>query len=145
MQRSEFSERDGAQMLLATGVVLLMSLLSMAIFGVKVAGLTIPHDAASDDVIVTTEEVMGPLQSLSQARTDMWIAGGLEGSEAAELAIETVHDDLLHHGELRGVEVKLTNITITENGANLLNVTGQLGVSDGEAMLSVDVAFTLDV
>jgi hypothetical protein len=33
-------------MLLATGVVLLMSLVSMAVFGVKVAGLTIPHDAA---------------------------------------------------------------------------------------------------
>ena len=34
------SDRDAGQMLLATGVVLLMSLLSMAIFGVKVAGLT---------------------------------------------------------------------------------------------------------
>ena len=31
------SDRDAGQMLLATGVVLLMSLLSMAIFGVKVA------------------------------------------------------------------------------------------------------------
>ena len=145
MQESKLSERDGAQMLLATGVVLLMSLLSMAVFGVKVAGLTIPHDAASDDVIVATEEVMESLQSLSQARTDMWVAGGLEGSEAAGLAIETVHDDLLHHGELRGVEVKLTNISITESGVNQLNVTGQLGVSDGEAMLSVDVAFTLNI
>ena len=35
-------DRDAGQMLLATGVVLLMSLLSMAIFGVKVAGLTMP-------------------------------------------------------------------------------------------------------
>lgn len=145
MHESKLSERDGAQMLLATGVVLLMSLLSMAVFGVKVAGLTIPHDAASDDVIVATEEVMESLQSLSQARTDMWVAGGLGGSEAAGLAIETVHDDLLHHGELRGVEVKLTNISITESGVNQLNVTGQLGVSDGEAMLSVDVAFTLNI
>ena len=61
MLKNDLSQRDGAQMLLATGVVLLMSLLSMAIFGVKVAGLTIPHDAASDDVIVTSEEVMESL------------------------------------------------------------------------------------
>ena len=98
-----------------------------------------------DDVIVATEEVMESLQPLSQARTDMWVAGGLEGVEAADLALETVHDDLLHHGELRGVEVKLTNITISEIDSSQLSVTAQLGVSDGEAMLSVDIAFILDV
>ena len=59
MLKNDLSQRDGAQMLLATGVVLLMSLLSMAIFGVKVAGLTLPHDAASDDVIVTSEDGHG--------------------------------------------------------------------------------------
>jgi hypothetical protein len=69
----------------------------------------------------------------------------LEGVEAADLALETVHDDLLHHGELRGVEVKLTNITISEIDSSQLSVTAQLGVSDGEAMLSVDIAFFLDV
>lgn len=145
MLKNDLSQRDGAQMLLATGVVLLMSLLSMAIFGVKVAGLTIPHDAASDDVIDTTEEVMESLQPLSQARTDMWIEGGLEVVEAADLALETIHDDLLHHGELRGVEVKLTNITISVIDSNQLSVTAQLGVSDGEAMLSADIAFVLNV
>ena len=51
-------DRDAGQMLLATGVVLLMSLLSMAIFGVKVAGLTMPHDTASDGVLVTSTEVV---------------------------------------------------------------------------------------
>ncbi len=51
-------DRDAGQMLLATGVVLLMSLLSMAIFGVKVAGLTMPHDTASDGVLVTSQEVV---------------------------------------------------------------------------------------
>ena len=145
MLKNDLSQRDGAQMLLATGVVLLMSLLSMAIFGVKVAGLTIPHDAASDDVIVTSEDVMESLQPLSQARTDMWIEGGLEGVEAADLALETVHDDLLHHGELRGVEVKLTNIIISVIDSSQLSVTAQLGVSDGEAMISADIAFVLDV
>jgi hypothetical protein len=140
MERSE-----GGQMLLATGVVLLMSLLSMAIFGVKVAGLTLPHEPASDDVIVTTEEVLQVLEPLTQARTELWMDGGLEGLEAAELALETVHDDLLHHGEIRGVEVKLTALTVLQLDETTLSVKGELGVSDGEAMLSYDVDFTLSV
>ncbi|MDA0925841.1 MAG: hypothetical protein O3C36_04270 [archaeon] len=138
MERSE-----SGQMLLATGVVLLMSLLSMAIFGVKVAGLTLPHDPASDDVIVTTEEVLVILEPLTQARTELWMEGGLEGLEAAELALETVHDDLLHHGEIRGVEVKLTELAVVQLDDTTLSITGELGVSDGKAMLSFDVAFTV--
>ena len=36
----ESVKNDEGQMLLATGVVLMMSLLSMAIFGVKMAGIS---------------------------------------------------------------------------------------------------------
>lgn len=144
MQQSGLQDKDGAQMLLATGVVLLMSLLSMAIFGVKVAGLTLPHEPASDDVLVATEEVLDQLQPLSQARTDLWMDGGLEGLEAAELAVASVHDDLLHHGELRGVEIKITEMSVAQLDADTLEVTGELGVSDGEAMLTFDVAFTIE-
>jgi len=143
MRSASMERSEGGQMLLATGVVLLMSLLSMAIFGVKVAGLTLPHDPASDDVIVTTEEVLDILEPLTQARTELWMEGGLEGLEAAELALETVHDDLLHHGEIRGVEVKLTDLAVVQLDDTTLSVTGELGVSDGEAMLSFDVDFTV--
>jgi len=143
MRSTSMERSEGGQMLLATGVVLLMSLLSMAIFGVKVAGLTLPHDPASDDVIVTTEEVLDILEPLTQARTELWMEGGLEGLEAAELALETVHDDLLHHGEIRGVEVKLTDLAVVQLDDTTLSVTGELGVSDGEAMLSFDVDFTV--
>jgi hypothetical protein len=143
MRSTSMERSEGGQMLLATGVVLLMSLLSMAIFGVKVAGLTLPHDPASDDVIVTTEEVLEILELLTQARTELWMEGGLEGLEAAELALETVHDDLLHHGEIRGVEVKLTDLAVVQLDDTTLSITGELGVSDGEAMLSFDVDFTV--
>ena len=143
MRSTSMERSEGGQMLLATGVVLLMSLLSMAIFGVKVAGLTLPHDPASDDVIVTTEEVLDILEPLTQARTELWMEGGLEGLEAAELALETVHDDLLHHGEIRGVEVKLTDLAVVQLDDTTLSITGELGVSDGEAMLSFDVDFTV--
>lgn len=144
MQRRDLQANTGGQMLLATGVVLLMSLLSMAIFGVKVAGLTLPHEPASDDVLVATEEVLDQLQPLTQARTDLWMDGGLDGVEAAELAVASVHDDLLHHGEVRGVEIKITGMTVTQLDANTLEVTGELGVSDGEAMLTFDIDFTLE-
>lgn len=145
MRSTSLSESQAGQMLLATGVVLLMSLLSMAIFGVKVAGLTLPHEAASDDVIDTTEQVLDTIQPLTQARMDLWIEGGLEPMQAAELGFDTVHDDLLHHGELRGVEIKLTNMVLTEIDSSTIAVMAELGVSDGEAMLNYDVRFTLDV
>ena len=145
MRVTKLQESNAGQMLLATGVVLLMSLLSMAIFRVKVAGLTLPHEAASDDVIDTTQQVLETIQPLTQARMELWMDGGLEPLEAAELGFETVHDDFLHHGELRGVEIKLTNMAVTELDSSTLQVNAELGVSDGEAMLNYDVAFTLTV
>ena len=137
------NDRDAAQMLLATGVVMLMSLLSMAIFGVKVAGLTLPHDTASDGVIVTAQEVANGLPELSESRTQLWIDGGLEPLEAAETAMDGVHNDMLHHGEVRGIEVKMINIVISEVDANTINVTGELGVSDGDAMLTTLINFDI--
>ena len=145
MRSTPLSDSQAGQMLLATGVVLLMSLLSMAIFGVKVAGLTLPHEPASDDVIDTTEQVLESIQPLTQARMNLWMDGGLEPLEAAELGFDTVHDDLLHHGELRGVEIKLTNLVLTHTDAETILVNEELGVSAGEAMLSYDVSFTLEV
>ena len=146
MRTSELNrsnDRDAAQMLLATGVVLLMSLLSMAIFGVKVAGLTLPHDTASDGVIVTAQEVANGLPELSESRTQLWIDGGLEPLEAAETAMDGVHNDMLHHGEVRGIEVKMINIVISEVDQNTINVTGELGVSDGDAMLTTMINFDI--
>ena len=146
MRTSELNrsnDRDAAQMLLATGVVLLMSLLSMAIFGVKVAGLTLPHDTASDGVIVTAQEVANDLPELSESRTQLWIDGGLEPLEAAETAMDGVHNDMLHHGEVRGIEVKMINIVISEVDSNTINITGELGVSDGDAMLTTLINFDI--
>ena len=145
MRSTSLRDSQAGQMLLATGVVLLMSLLSMAIFGVKVAGLTLPHEPASDDVIDTTEQVLESIQPLTQARMDLWVEGGLDALEAAELGFETVHDDLLHHGELRGVEIKLTNMVLNQTDSSTIQVNAELGVSDGDAMLNYDVSFTLDV
>lgn len=136
-------QRDGAQMLLATGVVLLMSLLSMSIYAVKVAGMNIPHDTSSDAVIVTTQDVLDVLPSLIQQRTDDWVNGGLERVEACQYAVQSVHDDILHHGEIRGVEVKLIELSVSEIDGQNLRVTGELGVSDGDSMLTSQVNITI--
>jgi hypothetical protein len=137
------TDRDTAQMLLATGVVLLMSLLSMAIFGVKVAGLTLPHDTASDGVIITAQEVSEGLPELVEARTQLWIDGGLEPLDAGQTAMDGVHNDMLHHGEVRGIEVKMIDIQVTEASSMKLRITGELGVSDGDAMLTIPLDFTI--
>ena len=136
-------QRDAAQMLLATGIVLLMSLLSMAIFGVKVAGMTIPYDSSSDAVIVTTHDVIDVMPGLTQQRTENWINGGLDRIEACQYAVESVHDDLLHHGEIRGVEVKLIGLTVTDIDGQSIRITGELGVSDGSSMLTTQVNYTI--
>ena len=136
-------QRDAAQMLLATGIVLLMSLLSMAIFGVKVAGMTIPYDSSSDAVIVTTHDVIDVMPGLTQQRTENWIGGGLDRIEACQYAVQSIHDDLLHHGEIRGVEVKLIGLTVTDIDGQSIRVTGELGVSDGNSMLTTQVNYTI--
>ena len=136
-------DRDAGQMLLATGVVLLMSLLSMAIFGVKVAGLTMPHDTASDGVLVARIEVVEAIPELTEARTQLWINGGLEPLDAGEVAFQSVHDDMLHHGELRGIEIKLIDIQVNETSPTILHFSGELGISDGSAMLTVPISFNM--
>ena len=138
---STYEDRDAGQMLLATGVVLLMSLLSMAIFGVKVAGLTMPYDTASDGVLVTSLETVEAIPELTDARTQLWINGGLDPLDAGETAFQSVHDDLLHHGELRGIEIKLIDMQVNETSATTLHFTGELGISDGSAMLTIPLSF----
>ena len=136
-------DRDAAQMLLATGVVLLLSLLSMAVFSVKVAGITQSNDPSSNGVIQTTEEVTDSIPLLIEARTVTWIDAGVDRIEAAELSVDSVHDDLLHHGELRGVEVKILDFIISDIDGSSMLVTGELGVSDSSSTLRTDISFII--
>ena len=43
------------------------------------------------------------------------------------------------------MEIKLTNLVLNQTDAETILVNAELGVSDGEAMLSYDVSFTLEV
>jgi len=136
---------DKAQMLLATGVVLMMSLLSMAIFAIKLAGMSVPHDVASDAVIQTTQDVETVLPGLVEARAEMWFDNGVSALESVTQAMDSSHEDLLHHGEISGIEVKLINVTITDLGSNQVQVNAELGVSDSDAMLMKPIAFVIEL
>ena len=104
MMRSASKDESG-QMLLATGVVLMMSLLSMAIFGVKMAGISMPYDTAGDDTIQASSDIAENLPQLTEARAQIWYDSGLSEIESIQKSIDSLHDDVLHHGEIRGVEL----------------------------------------
>ena len=138
MRRSKhYDGEDGemAQMMLAAGVVLLMSLLSMAVYGVKVAGLGQPYDPASDAVIDMSVELQDAFQPLLENRTNNLVSAGLGDEEAIWIAINWTHDDMLHHGEIRGVEVKLLNTQVSED-AGVYTVVADAGIADRHARLS---------
>ena len=144
MKYSQQVSDDWGQMLLATGVVLLLSLLSMAVFSVKVAGLTSAHEPNADSVIETTKEVVEILPSLAENRTEIWISSGMERIDAAESAMSSIHDDLLHHGEIRGVEVKMQEIIVMVIDGTSMEISLDLGITDDSSTLQSQVTFTIN-
>ena len=140
----EMKSDDRAQMLLATGVVLLMSLLSMAIYGVKIAGLNMSHDTTGTEVIDSSSEIEESLPGMAEERAEVWYANGMEEKESVEQAMASLHDDILHHGEIRGVELKLRNIMIEDSGG-IIEVSCELGAADRASMLVKTIEFTIDL
>ena len=138
------SKNDRGQMLLATGIVLMMSLLSMAIFGVKMAGISMPHDTAGDDSIQASGDIADNLPTLTEARAQIWYDAGLSEIESVEKSINSLHDDVLHHGEIRGVELKLLNITVIESDG-IVSVSTELGAADRNSMLTRTISFEIDL
>ncbi|MFL2967786.1 MAG: hypothetical protein ACJZ6A_01405 [Candidatus Poseidoniaceae archaeon] len=138
------SKNDRGQMLLATGIVLMMSLLSMAIFGVKMAGISMPHDTAGDDTIQASGDIADNLPALTEARAQIWYDAGLSELESVEKSINSLHDDVLHHGEIRGVELKLLNITVIESDG-IVSVSTELGAADRNSMLTRTISFEIDL
>tara|TARA_B110000444_G_scaffold38819_1_gene34484 strand:- start:3225 stop:3659 length:435 start_codon:yes stop_codon:yes gene_type:complete len=138
------SKNDRGQMLLATGIVLMMSLLSMAIFGVKMAGISMPHDTAGDDTIQASGDIADNLPDLTESRAQIWYDAGLSEIESVEKSINSLHDDVLHHGEIRGVELKLLNITVSESDG-IVSVSTELGAADRKSMLTRTISFEIDL
>tara|TARA_B100002052_G_C15615660_1_gene477382 strand:+ start:277 stop:708 length:432 start_codon:yes stop_codon:yes gene_type:complete len=142
MMRKDRSNEE-AQMLLATGVVLLLALLSMAIYSVKVVGMGEPYDASDDAVLQTAEEVSDVWETSIQHRFD-----DLNGTEDAEEkcldAANSVKSDLMRHGEHRGVEIILVNLDTTIE-SNVCTVVAEAGIADRNGRLLIDLYAEISV
>ncbi|RCH74602.1 MAG: hypothetical protein DBX05_00525 [Candidatus Poseidoniales archaeon] len=142
MMRRDISD-DEAQMLLATGVVLILALLSMAIYSVKVVGMGEPYDAYDDAVLQTAEEAKDVWQTSIQYRFD-----DLNGTGTAEErcldAANSVKADLMRHGEHRGVEIILVDLNATIN-SDICTVVAEAGIADRNGRLLIDLHAEIDL
>ena len=130
---------DRGQMLLATGMVLLMSLLSMANISVRLVGLGEPYDIAEGDVLRAMDEVENQLPDLVEDRTRSMISEGVPAQQAVEQAVNSTTQDLYHHGMLRGLDVVLLTETIESDAEGLFLVNGTLGIADDETRIEVPI------
>ena len=130
-----FSDETG-QMLLATGIILMLTLLSMAWYGISVAGLGEPYDTGTHDVLDVTESFSTVWQPLIENRSAALVAGGADWQEAVDSAANSTAADLMRHGEHRGVEIILTDVAVT-NSSGSFTVTCEVGIADRHARLQL--------
>tara|TARA_B100000902_G_scaffold232471_1_gene220428 strand:+ start:835 stop:1266 length:432 start_codon:yes stop_codon:yes gene_type:complete len=142
MMRRERSN-DEAQMLLATGVVLILALLSMAIYSVKVVGMGEPYNASDDAVLQTAEETSEVWQTSIQHRFDDLNGIGTVEERCLDAA-NSVKADLMRHGEHRGVEIILVDLNATID-SDICTVVAEAGIADRNGRLLIDLHAEIDV
>ena len=140
---NQINRNDEAQMLLATGIVLLLALLSMAIYGVKVVGMGEPYDSSDDAVLQTATEVDNVWEVTIQSRiTDL--AGLGTDFEICNDAAKSVQEDLVRHGEHRGVEVILVAINVSIEG-NECHISAEAGIADRNSRMLLILDATVEL
>jgi len=143
MKKKELFNDESAQMLLAAGLVLLMSLLSMSLYGVKVAGYDLPRTSDVNDVLDATEEVESMFLPILENRTQIRFDTGMNLNDATLDSLETIESDIKNHGILRGIQFSFSEkeIIVNENNVTvniLLNV-----VSDSIIELPLSASYTI--
>ena len=134
---------EDAQMLLATGVVLLLALLSMAIYGVKVVGMGEPYDPSDDAVLQTAVEVDEVWESTIQVRINNLSGLGTD-LEICNDAAESVQDDLMRHGEHRGVEIILIGLNVSIQNEECY-VSAEAGIADRNSRMVLILEAIVDL
>jgi len=140
--RRDFSKDDSAQMLLMTGLILMFALLTMSLNTVRTASLGEPYDAQEDAVLDASAETLTVWQPLLENRSMSLYEAGSNETEAASAAAQSVADDLMRHGEARGVEIILSDIRVTGTGSERV-VTASAGIADSHARLQVTLEATI--
>tara|TARA_B110000014_G_C20025947_1_gene532540 strand:- start:57 stop:491 length:435 start_codon:yes stop_codon:yes gene_type:complete len=141
--RRILAKDETGQMLLMTGLILMFALLTMSLNTVKTASLGEPYDAQEDAVLDTSDETLKAWQPLMENRSATLYEAGYNESESAQAAAQSVADDLMRHGEARGVEIILSDITVTGNGTTRV-ITASAGIADSHARLQVTLEATVD-
>ena len=141
--RRDFVRDEMGQMLLMTGLILMFALLTMSLNTVRTASLGEPYDAQEDAVLDTSAETLAAWQPLVENRSLALYSAGSNETEAATAAAQSVADDLMRHGEARGVEIILSEITISGTGTARI-ITASAGVADSHARLQVTLEATVD-
>lgn len=141
MKINNLSKNNSGQMLLAAGLVLLMSLLSMSLYGVKVAGYDLPRTSDVSDVLDVTEEIDTLFLPSLENRTQMRVDAGVDLNDAVLDSLETIENDLKSHGVLRGMQFSLTDTEIDINSNNVTVITILNVVSDSTIELPLTLEF----
>ncbi len=139
----QMREDNNAQMLLATGIVLMLSLLTMAWFGVSVAGLGDPYDPGTEEVIEVAETFSEVWQPLIENRSTIFVNGGHDWEESVNAAANSTANDLMRHGEHRGVEIIITEMNVT-NSSGTYTIVCEVGIADRHARLQL-ISFEAEV
>jgi hypothetical protein len=140
--RRELSRDEAGQMLLMTGLILMLSLLTMSLNTVKTASLGEPYDAQEDAVLDASAETVTVWQPLMENRSAILFDAGYNETDSAQAAADSIASDLMRHGEARGVEIILSEITVTGNGTTRV-VTASAGIADSHARLQVTLEATV--
>jgi hypothetical protein len=140
MKNNDLIKNDSGQMLLAAGLVLLMSLLSMSLYGVKVAGYDLPRTSDVTDVLDTTEEVEMIFLPSLENRTQIRVDAGMDLNDAVLDSLDSIEYDLKSHGILRGMQISLTNseIDVDENNVSVVTILNIVSDSTIELPLSIE-------
>jgi len=143
MMRRILAKDDTGQMLLMTGLILMFALLTMSLNTVRTASLGEPYDAQEDAVLDASAETLSAWQPLMENRSADLFAAGNNETESAQAAADSIADDLMRHGEARGVEIILSDITVTGEGSTRV-VTASAGIADSHSRLQVTLEATID-
>jgi hypothetical protein len=108
----------------------------MSLNTVKTASLGEPYDAHEDAVLDASAETLVVWQPLMENRSANLYDAGSNENESAAAAAQSIADDLMRHGEARGVEIILSDITVTGEGSSRV-VTASAGIADSHARLQV--------
>ena len=141
--RRDLAKDETGQMLLMTGLILMFALLTMSLNTVRTASLGEPYDAQEDAVLDTSAETLAAWQPVMENRTSELFEAGNNETVSAQAAAQSIADDLMRHGEARGVEIILSEITVTGED-NLRVVTASAGIADSHARLQVTLEATID-